>query len=231
MVMQQECVQFHEDTLMVVRDENAQGWVAIKPICDALGVAAYPQRAKITSNPQFSWHDIMSTGTDGKLYRMFCIPVSQLNGWLYSINANKVKPESREKLLAYQGECQEVLFKHFMPLGGTEHEIQEIITRIGNYEKRLGQFEQEVNTKFTKLESLIESSSNRVKKETQVLIRKVRRETGVDGRSIVGHVRGTLGTSGIYNTANPQQVKNVLKNILDRSAFSLEEQDIPEEIN
>ena len=43
-----------------------------------------------------------ATGADGKRYQMSCIPVSQLNEWLFAINANKVAAHVKENLLTYQ---------------------------------------------------------------------------------------------------------------------------------
>ena len=40
---------------------------------------------------------------------MTCLPLENLNGWLFSIQATRVKPEFREKLRAYQKECFQVL--------------------------------------------------------------------------------------------------------------------------
>ncbi|HAS8353861.1 TPA: hypothetical protein I7721_22630, partial [Vibrio vulnificus] len=41
----------------------------------------------------------------GGLQEMLCIPLRKLNGWLFSINPNKVKASIRDKLIAYQEEC------------------------------------------------------------------------------------------------------------------------------
>ncbi len=77
--------------------------VAIRGICDAMGIASFNQREKVKGDPRFSWHDIMSTGTDGKSYSMFCLPVEQIVPWLFTINSNKLKkPEVRENLLRFQ---------------------------------------------------------------------------------------------------------------------------------
>lgn len=44
---------------------------------------------------------------------MFCIPLDYLNGWLFGINANRVKPEIRDRLIRYQTECYRVLADAF----------------------------------------------------------------------------------------------------------------------
>lgn len=56
-------------------------------------------------------------GKDGKEYlvEMVMLPLKYLNGWLFGVDANRVKPEIKERLLDYQRECFDVLAKHFMP--------------------------------------------------------------------------------------------------------------------
>lgn len=46
---------------------------------------------------------------------MLCLPLSMLNGWLFGVDVNRVKEESRDKLIKYQANCLDVLAQHFMP--------------------------------------------------------------------------------------------------------------------
>lgn len=50
---------------------------------------------------------------DGKKREMLCLPLDYLNGWLFGVDAKRVKPEIRERLLTYQRECFRVLNDHF----------------------------------------------------------------------------------------------------------------------
>lgn len=95
--------------------ENGEKRVAVKPICDALGIAIEGQYSKLKTDPKFSSVIMLSitTGADGKKYEMLTIPMRKVFGWLYSINANNVKPEAREALLKYQEECNDALYNYF----------------------------------------------------------------------------------------------------------------------
>src|SRR5258708_685691 len=42
-----------------------------------------------------------------------CLPVEYLNGWLFGINASRVKSELREKIIRYQRDCYRVLWEAF----------------------------------------------------------------------------------------------------------------------
>jgi ferritin-like metal-binding protein YciE len=52
------------------------------------------------------------TGT-GQEVQSLCLPLDYLNGWLFGINATRVKPEIKERLIQYQRECYKVLAEAF----------------------------------------------------------------------------------------------------------------------
>jgi hypothetical protein len=95
--------------------ENGDKFIAVKPICDILGLAWEPQFRKLKTDQKFSSVITLrvTTGADGKQYEMVTIPFKKVFGWLYSINANNVKPESRENLIRYQEECNDALYNYF----------------------------------------------------------------------------------------------------------------------
>ena len=51
---------------------------------------------------------------DGKRREMVCLPEDRLQGWLFKINANRVKAASRDRLIAYQREAYRVLHEAFV---------------------------------------------------------------------------------------------------------------------
>jgi hypothetical protein len=56
---------------------------------------------------------IPTTGADGKRYEMVCLPLKKLPGWLYSISPSKVRADLREKIVAYQTECDDALWSYW----------------------------------------------------------------------------------------------------------------------
>ena len=101
-------------SLQVVADEREQ-LVAVKPVCEILGVNYTTQVEKLKSHPIFSSVIPLrgTTGADGKTYQMLCIPLQFFPGWLFSINPDNVREEARERLIEYQLECNKVLFDYF----------------------------------------------------------------------------------------------------------------------
>lgn len=212
---------FHGTELFVPLNEQGERCVAIRPICDALGIASYSQQRKIQNNPAYVWHHMMSHDTTGRVQGMFCLPLRQLPGWLFSINANKVKPEAREALLVYQNECFNVLYQHFMPNGVVDlsplmERLTGVEATINDMNQRLSRHQDEIDALREVIQLILTETEER---EIRALMQVAKQQTGMDGRTIAGNVRSLLGTSGIYNTANANQVKNALRNILGKGVF------------
>ena len=89
--------------------------IPIRPICEALGIDAKAQREKIQEDPDLASVGVLSTstGTDGKNYEMFCLPLCFIFGWLFTINPKNVKPEAQEAVRAYRMECYRALYRYF----------------------------------------------------------------------------------------------------------------------
>ncbi len=95
--------------------ENGEKRVAVKPICEALGVAYQSQIERLKNDPILSSVIMLSvtTGADGKRYEMTTIPFKFVFGWLFRIDSRNVKEEARESVLKYQMECYDALYFHF----------------------------------------------------------------------------------------------------------------------
>ena len=87
-------------------DNNGIAYVAMREIVEGIGLAWKPKYKKLTDHSQkFSCYHMTTTGKDGKKYEMLCMPIKKLNGWLFSINPNKVHADLKERLENYQEEC------------------------------------------------------------------------------------------------------------------------------
>lgn len=99
----------------IVVIQNGEKRVAIKPICDAIGIDFSSQLQKIKSDPILgsTVGMITTVGADEKSREMQTIPFKYVFGWLFQIDSRKVKEEARETVLRYQLECYEVLYNYF----------------------------------------------------------------------------------------------------------------------
>lgn len=105
-----QTVKFYDDTLITLEKDGEQ-YVAVRPIVENMGLDWGNQSVKL-KNPKFGCCDI-ATPTKGGTQKMLCIPVRKLNGWLFSINPEKVRPEIRHIVEQYQEECFTVLHDYW----------------------------------------------------------------------------------------------------------------------
>ena len=119
-VVEQKQVAFYSDQVTAVLVEQADGervvYVPIRPICDLLGVAWSPQRRRINRDAVLSETCVTVTVTqvgDTQRRQVLALPLDYLNGWLFGINADRVKSEARDQLVRYQKDCYRVLSDAF----------------------------------------------------------------------------------------------------------------------
>ena len=108
----------------ILASNVSDGLVAIKPVCDGLGVDYSSQYQKLKEHPTFnSTISLITTvAADGKEREMLCIPIEFFPGWLFSINPANVKEEIRDNLIRFQIECNKALFRYFF---GTQKKVIE----------------------------------------------------------------------------------------------------------
>ena len=109
-------VQFHEQSITVL-NHNEKPYVAMRSIVENIGLDWEAQRQRIARHPVLSATACMikAVAQDGKSREVLALPLSVLNGWLFGVDSNRVRPEIRDTLIQYQTECFDVLFNHFMP--------------------------------------------------------------------------------------------------------------------
>lgn len=107
-------VDFHGQQMIAIKNGD-QINVAMKPICESIGIDWKSQYNRIKRHPVMSkGMVVMTTPSDGGDQATATLPIKMLNGWLFGIDAGRVKPESRDKLIEYQAECFDVLAAYFM---------------------------------------------------------------------------------------------------------------------
>jgi hypothetical protein len=105
-------VQFHGDCVQATRAGD-RVWVVVKRVCEALGIADQAQAAKLKGKPWACTTLIVAHDASGRNQELFCLELDSLPMWLATIEVSRVRPEARDKLIAYQRECARVLRDHF----------------------------------------------------------------------------------------------------------------------
>ncbi len=119
MPIEQKEVIFYDDKIIVVQVEDGTVYVPLRPICDLLGIQWSAQRRRINRDEillevvrmlSVSVTDTLRT----REREMLCLPLDFVNGFLFGINAQRVNPEIKSRLLRYQRECYRVLADAFI---------------------------------------------------------------------------------------------------------------------
>ena len=115
---------YGDDIIAVLVDVNGDEhvYIPIRPICTYLGLTWPGQTERLRRDPVLSQEvqGVRVTRTPnseatraGGSQTMLCLPLDFLNGWLFGINATRVKEEHREKVIRYQRECYRILAEAF----------------------------------------------------------------------------------------------------------------------
>lgn len=88
-------------------------YVAMKPIVENLGMSWGTQQQKLARHIGKFGCIHMNIPSAGGLQKMLVLPLKKLNGWLFSINPEKVRADIRDRLIQYQEECFTVLHDYW----------------------------------------------------------------------------------------------------------------------
>ncbi|HEX2909937.1 MAG TPA: phage antirepressor N-terminal domain-containing protein [Chloroflexia bacterium] len=112
-------VEFYGDEItaaLVEIEKKREVYVPVRPLCDYLGLSWAGQRERINRDEVL--RDVLAsvrvtrTEAGGKRDTL-CLPLKFLPGWLFGIDASRVKPGLKEKITRYRRECYDVLYQAF----------------------------------------------------------------------------------------------------------------------
>lgn len=86
-----------------------QWWIAVKPVCEALGVNYNHAFQNLSEDEILAqlFAKQQTTGADGKTYEMVCLPERYIYGWLFSLRSES------PVLLEYKKICYDALYNYF----------------------------------------------------------------------------------------------------------------------
>ena len=112
--VRQQAVEFYGDQVLAAQVADGTIWVPLRPLCDALGVAWAAQRIRLNRDPVLNGEQgVIVTITPGGPQEMVALPLKLLPGFLFGLQASRVKLELREKIIRYQRDCYEALWNAF----------------------------------------------------------------------------------------------------------------------
>lgn len=142
-----QTVNFHGDELPVVV-KNGKQFVAMKPVAEAIGLDWSAQYRRIKRDSVLSKGiAIMATEVcqSGQAGEVVMLPSEYLNGWLFGVSENQVKPEIKEKLIRYKTECYQVLHDYWTKgMAVNERRVKELEAERRNLRKELAARDTEI---------------------------------------------------------------------------------------
>lgn len=125
-------IQFREQELLLVNNAG-EPFVPMKPVVEGMGLAWQSQHRKLQSG-RFATcitEMVIQLPNDNQRRTVTCLPLRKLTGWLMSIHPNKVRPELRDGIIAYQNECDDVLWSYWNEGMVVRHDDRDINTVLG----------------------------------------------------------------------------------------------------
>lgn len=139
---------------------NDEQLVAIRPICDALGIDYSRQLKKIKEDEDLCsvMGSTPTTGADGKQYEMSCLPIRYIFGWLFSINPMNVRQEAKEAVRIYRKACYDALYDHFIGSYKRANEQisleNELLRKLADYNQQRNELNKSISMTKKQLEKL-----------------------------------------------------------------------------
>lgn len=101
------------DSSLMAAQVNGRPMVALRPLCDSLGLDPDSQAKKLKAR---SWATtVLNTvvAADGKAREMLMVDRRTMTMWLATLDERRVAPAARERVLAYQSEAADALDAYF----------------------------------------------------------------------------------------------------------------------
>ncbi len=111
----QRTVVFYDDELIAIQEPDSSAiFVPLARLCDNLGIARARQAQRIREHPVLARGlTTLMFESGGGPQEAQCLRIDMIPLWLAGVNANRVKPEIRDKLIRYQTEVADVLWQAF----------------------------------------------------------------------------------------------------------------------
>jgi hypothetical protein len=135
--METKMIDFYGDRLSAIRTEDGV-YTPAKSLAEFLKLDWRSQQRKLTTNPAFSGGIVIMTIPELNAQPMLFIRADLIPFWLIQINANRIDPILKDKMLRYQREASKVLSAAFMSDElKSEDQVEEELEMIAKVAQKL----------------------------------------------------------------------------------------------
>ena len=127
-------IPFHGTTLHAY-EGNGTPWVALRPICESLGIQADAQLKRLKREPWATTSIMDGVGADGKNREIVFVDRRTFTMWLATIQTSRIQNnDARDLLVAFQTEAADALDEYFhdgaaINPNADEHQLNAIVRR------------------------------------------------------------------------------------------------------
>lgn len=142
-----QTINFNNDEIVVVENK-----VSVKRLCENIGLTGLNRQYKRIQEDESFESEIILYDINGILQEVLFIPINKIDGWLFSINPNKVKPEVKQKLIEYKKECFNVLNNYFnngiaINHRATDTALQKILNQLETQNQEIQNLKNQLSSK------------------------------------------------------------------------------------
>lgn len=221
-------IQFYDDTLLGVKDEFGQVWLAVRKTCRDIGLSDAQARRQVMNVQEDL---VLSKGvtnlrhlTKGGEQDLLVIREELVTLWLAKLpltpTMQRENPVTVTKLIRYQTEAQKVLHEYFM---GTEEKKAEFFDGLG-LQGEILDLKQEVKDLRDNVQTLIDNSTinkaqqnalyNLAKERICFLLggkgsKEYKKYNKLYFQNLWGEIKRSFDCSGSYHDLNPKDFKAV----------------------
>ncbi len=107
-------IPFHGQTMLAQRQADGEVLVALKPVCENMGIAFNAQYERLQRQEWAVVRMMRTTGADGKTYNMVAVDRQTFTMWLATIDTARIKnPQAKALIVSYQKEAAQALDAYF----------------------------------------------------------------------------------------------------------------------
>lgn len=196
--IEQKTVTFYGDEIIAVQAPTGEVYIPLRQICDFLGVNWSGQRQRILRDPVLSEElqpCVVVTHTQGQpdqRRELLALRLDYLAGFLFGINAGRVKEKIRDRLIRYQREAYQVLHEAFQ---------EGRLTAGEDFEALLQRADPDVVQAYQMARAVVRLARNQILMETRLTGRLDDHERRLE------EIETTLGDPG--HTITPAQATHI----------------------
>lgn len=162
--MKNAIVKFYGEELITAKDDQGTEYVAMKPLCENLGMDWHPQRKRMLRDDVLKSTVVImdSVGKDNKNRQMVFLPIEYLNGWLFGVDTSRLKDEAvKEKIIVYKKECFKVLHNYWSNKGqSTDDRFTKLETKFDKFIEEQSKSMNELAKSINNMATAIATNNN-----------------------------------------------------------------------